>query len=159
MLYATIDEDGLATGFYDAVLHDIPELAIGISDEIWAAWIADTQRQRWDSEAGALVAYDPPPPPPVVPRSITRRQLLLALASAGLITSVEALAAATTGAVPAAIDAVFVALPEAEALGARITWATMSVAERDHPLIGALIAAELATPAEVDALFTAAATL
>lgn len=99
--------------------------------------------------------------PPVVmqlpPAAVSRRQLLLALAAAGLITGEEALAAATTGAVPAAIDAVFSALPEADALAARITWATMSVAERDHPLIAALIAAEVATPEQVDALFIDAA--
>lgn len=46
-----------------------------------------------------------------------------------------------------------------DALAARITWATMSVVERGHPLICALIAAEVTTAAEVDALFTSAATL
>lgn len=111
------------------------------------------------ASAETLQPEPPPPPPPVVPPSITRRQLLLALAGAGLISAEEALAAAMTGAVPAAIDAVFAQLPAAEALGARITWATMSVAERDHPLIGALIAAGLATADQVDALFTAAAQL
>lgn len=111
----------------------------------------------WDGEAFA--APPPEPPVPVVPASITRRQLLLALAGAGLITAEEALAAATTGAVPAMIDAVFAGLPDAEALGARITWATMSVAERDHPLIGALIVAKLATAADVDALFVAGAAM
>lgn len=159
--FATLDAEGRTTGFYRPEIHGmaIPSDAVEISDDIHAAWIADTQRQRWDAEAGLLVPYDPPPPAPVVPPSITRRQLLLALAGAGLITAEEALAAATTGAVPAAIDAVFAGLPEAEALGARITWATMIVAERDHPLISALIVAELATAAEVDALFIAAAGL
>lgn len=104
----------------------------------------------------ADIASLPPPAPPPVP-DITRRQLLLALVAAGLITGEEALAAATTGAVPAAIDAVFAALPEADALAARITWATMSVVERAHPLIAALIAAEVATPEQVDALFIDAA--
>jgi hypothetical protein len=112
----------------------------------------------WD---GKRFRAAPPPPPaaPVVPASISRRQLLLAMAGAGLITGPEALAAATTGAVPAAIDAVFARLPAAEALAARITWATMSVAEREHPLIGALVAANLATVAQVDALFIAGAAL
>jgi hypothetical protein len=156
---ATIDTDGRATGFYLRDLHGdaIPAGAIPISAEVHAAWIQDTARQRWTGEG--LEPFDPPPPPPVVPPSITRRQLLLALAGAGLISGEEALAAAMTGAVPAAIDGVFAQLPAAEALGARITWATMSVAERDHPLIGALIAAGLATADQVDALFTAAAQL
>lgn len=119
-----------------AAMIEVPEGA-----EVAEGW-------AWDGEA-----FAPPPPAAVVPASISRRQLLLAMAGAGLITDVEALAAATTGAVPAAIDAVFAQLPEAEALAARITWATMSVAERDQALITALIAAGAATSAEVDALF------
>lgn len=47
----------------------------------------------------------------------------------------------------------------AEALTARVTWATMSVAERHHPLVEALIAADLATIEEVDALFAAGAAI
>lgn len=157
--FATIDTAGLATGFYHPDVHGdaIPEGAIPISAETHAAWIRDTARQRWAGEA--LEPFDPPPPPPVLPRSITRRQLLLGLAGAGLITPEEALAAATSGAVPAAIDAVFAQLPPAEALGARITWATMSVAERDHPLIGAVAAEIDLDEAALDALFLAAAQL
>lgn len=98
----------------------------------------------------------PPQIPAVVPSTITRRQLLIVMAGVGLITGEEALAAATTGAVPAAIDAVFADLPTDQALTARITWATMSVAERDHPLVDALILAGLATAEQVDALFAAA---
>ncbi|MBW6402103.1 hypothetical protein KPL78_29925 [Roseomonas sp. HJA6] len=161
MILAHIDDSGAALGFYDPALHAvIPEGAIEISEEIWAAWIADTAGQRWDAVAGGLVPYTPPAvqPVPVVPRSISRRQLLLALHGAGLITDAEALAAATSGAVPAQVDAVFGALPPTDALSARITWATMSVAERAHPLIGMLITAELATAEEVDALFIDGAT-
>lgn len=123
-----------------------------------------TSLDDWQYVLDAWAALDPEipevpetPEGPAVPASISRRQLLLGLVSAGLITGEEALAAATTGAVPAAIDAVFAALPEADALAARITWATMSVVERAHPLIAALIAAEVATPEQVDALFIAAA--
>ncbi len=119
------------------------------------AGVEVAERWTWDGQAFAA----PPPPALVVPASISRRQLLLAMAGAGLITDAEALAAATTGAVPAAIDAVFAQLPAAEALAARITWATMGVAERDHALITALIAAGLATSAEVDALFVAGAAI
>lgn len=115
--------------------------------------------EGWSWDGKAFRAPAPVPVASIVPASITRRQLLLALSGAGLITGEEALAAATTGAVPASIDAVFAQLPPAEALGARITWATMSVAEREHPLIGALVAAELATAAEVDALFIAGGAL
>ncbi|MBR0653308.1 hypothetical protein GXW78_26885 [Roseomonas terrae] len=112
----------------------------------------------WDGEA-----FAPPPPPepvaPVVPATISRRQMLLALVAGEVITAAEAWEAATVGAVPAAIDAVFAALPDADALAARITFATMIEVERAHPLIGAMIAAELVTEAEADSLFVLAATL
>lgn len=111
---------------------------------------------RWDGGA-----FTPPKEPDVVvpvPASITRRQMLLALHAADLITAEEALAAATGGAVPATIDAVFGQLPEDRTLEARITWATMSIAERAHPLIAMLIAAGLATSEEVDAIFIDGAT-
>jgi hypothetical protein len=116
--------------------------------------------------AQAAQGKDLPPEPavqpaaaPSVPVVISRRQLLIALVQAKLITEVEALAAAKTGEVPAAIDAVFAALPTDQALAARITWATMTVVERDHPLIQAVINANLATANQVDALFKAAAEL
>ncbi|GGJ14317.1 phage tail assembly chaperone [Neoroseomonas lacus] len=63
-MYATINAAGRATGFYDPQLHaTIPAEAIEISVETWSAWIADTERQRWDGTA--LVACDPPAAPPL----------------------------------------------------------------------------------------------
>lgn len=110
----------------------------------------------WDGEA-----FAPPPPPepvpPVVPASISSTQMLLALAAGKVITPAEALAAATMGAVPAAIDAVFAEMPEGDALAARITWATTSVVRRDHSLIAAMIDAGLVTAEEADGLFILAA--
>jgi hypothetical protein len=114
-------------------------------------------RDATPAEAAEIEALRNAPPP--VPAAISRRQLLIALAQAKLITEAEALAAAKTGEVPAAIDAVFAALPKEQALAARITWATMTVVERDHPLIQAVINAKLATAEQVDALFRAAAEL
>jgi hypothetical protein len=114
-------------------------------------------RDATPAEVAEIEALRNAPPP--VPAVISRRQLLIALAQAKLITEAEALAAAKTGEVPAAIDAVFAALPKEQALAARITWATMTVVERDHPLIQAVINANLATANQVDALFRAAAEL
>jgi hypothetical protein len=114
-------------------------------------------RDATPAEVAEIEALRNAPPP--VPSTISRRQLLIALAQAGLISEAEALAAAKTGEVPAAIDAVFGALPKEQALAARITWATMTVVERDHPLIQAVIDAKLATAEQVDALFRAAAEL
>jgi hypothetical protein len=114
-------------------------------------------RDATPAEVAEIEAVRNAPSP--VPSAISRRQLLIALTAAGLITEAEALAAAKTGEVPAAIDAVFGALPKEQALAARITWATMTVVERDHPLIQAIINANLATAEQVDALFRAAAEL
>jgi hypothetical protein len=111
-------------------------------------------RDATPAEVAEIEALRNAPPP--VPAVISRRQLLIALARAKLITEAEALAAAKTGQVPAAIDAVFAALPKEQALAARITWATMTVVERDHPLIQAVIDAKIATPEQIDALFRTA---
>ena len=90
---------------------------------------------------------------------LTNRQLFAALAFAGFITEAEALAAGRTGAVPAAVDDVFAELPEQDAFLARLTWATMREVTRDHQLIGAMIAANLATAEQVDAIFTLGASI
>jgi hypothetical protein len=109
-----------------------------------------------EEEAAILAVRNAPPP---VPSAVSRRQLLIALTAAGLITEAEALAAAKTGDVPAAIDTVFAKLPKEDALAARITWATMTQVERDHPLVQAIIDAQIAPAEQVDALFRAAAQL
>lgn len=89
--------------------------------------------------------------------SITRRQFLIGAAGAGLLTSAEAEAAATGGAIPAAIEAVFNTLPNAQNLAARITWATMTKIERNEPLVDAAAAAFGLNESEVDAFFLSAA--
>jgi hypothetical protein len=100
-----------------------------------------------------------PPPAPPAPIILTNRQLFAALALTGFITEAEALAAGRAGAVPAAIDSVFASLPAQDAFLARLTWATMREVPRDHPLISAMIAANLATSEQVDGIFTLGASL
>jgi hypothetical protein len=107
----------------------------------------------WDGAAFLPPANEPAP----VPGVITRPQLLIALAASGVVSAEEALAAAQTGAVPAAIAAIFDLLSAEEALAARITWATMTEVYREDPLIAAIVAAGVATSEQVDALFRAAA--
>jgi hypothetical protein len=97
-----------------------------------------------------------PPPPPIV---LTARQLFAALALTGMITEAEALAAGRTGEVPTAVEAVFATLPAQDAFLARLTWATMRDVPRNHPLIGAMIAADVATDEQVDALFALGAAI
>jgi hypothetical protein len=88
-----------------------------------------------------------------VPQTITKRQFLIAAAAEGIITSQEALDAAKTGAVPAAIDAVFGALPANERTPARITWASMTIVGRNELLVAAVAAALGKTSQEIDDLF------
>jgi hypothetical protein len=109
-----------------------------------------------EEEAAILEASNAPPP---VPNVISRRQLLIALAAAGLIDTGEAIAAAKTGEVPVLINAFFSTLPPAQQTAARITWATMTRVERNDPLIQALIANGVATSEQVDDLFRTAAQL
>lgn len=113
--------------------------------------------EAMDEDAPEFVAYRNPPVP--VPATITRRQLILALATMALITGEEALAAARTGAVPAAVQAAFDNLSPSDKLAAEITWATMSIAERDHPLVALLAAANDMSSGDVDDFFRLAAGL
>jgi hypothetical protein len=114
-------------------------------------WEDAREKPAWQE---ILAAAGVPAPPPV---SISRRQLLIALAAAGFISSEEALAAAQTGAAPAAIGAIFDLLPAEQALAARITWATMTEVYREDPLITAIVAAGVASAEQVDELFRMAA--
>ncbi|TPE47219.1 hypothetical protein FJM51_20405 [Amaricoccus solimangrovi] len=86
---------------------------------------------------------------------LTPPQLFIGLARAGVVTADEAVAAACSGAIPAAIEAVIARLPDEAQVAARITWARMSVIERADPLVDLLAAAAGKSPAEIDAFFEA----
>lgn len=96
-------------------------------------------------------------PTPVT--QITRRQMLLILTAAGFITADEAVAAATAGALPAMVAAYIGTMAPADQVAARITWASMSVCERDDPMLAALAAANWVTSAQLDAFFLEASAL
>lgn len=119
------------------------------------------ERDMTEAECAEFLASLPGelPPEPPAPVVLTNRQLFAALALTGFISEAEALAAGRMGAVPIAIDEVFAELPVQEAFLARLTWATMREVSRDHPLISAMIAANLATSEQVDAIFALGASL
>lgn len=119
-------------------------------------WSDDDPRRA--TLAAVIAAHDPTKPAPIDPSSIvlTAPQFFIALGQSGYITTAEALAAARDGTVPAAIDKVFQALPPAQALAARITWARMTEVPRSNPLVQAAASAIGVTQAQIDALFLAA---
>lgn len=90
------------------------------------------------SELAALTA----PPPPAVPQNVTRFQALAALHLAGKLTAVQAIMAA----------------PETPIL-AKLAWDNALSFERNSPTLASLAAVLGMTDADLDALFTAAATI
>lgn len=56
--FATVDGNGVATGFYDPAFGPVPSAAIPISQAQWQQWIADTNGLAWDG--GGLVSYTAP---------------------------------------------------------------------------------------------------
>lgn len=85
---------------------------------------------------------------------LTRRQVFIALHRLGLITAAEAVAAASTGAVPAALEPVFAALPEPDQTDARVTFAAFQMAYRLDPMTAMIAAASGMTDLQIDAIWT-----
>jgi hypothetical protein len=96
-----------------------------------------------DDEAKALQdSYVPPAPLP--PKSVSMRQARLALLNAGLLAAVESAVAGMEGGTGAA---------------AKIEWEYATEIRRDNPLFESLSAQLGLTAAQIDQLFTMAATL
>lgn len=110
-----------------------------------------------DDGGGNWIAPDPVPDP--IPHEVSRYQIMTGLAVAGWITEQEALDALETGARPAAVEGVIVALPEDQRFAARMKWAGFRAAYRDDPLVLALAQAEGKTPGEVDDFFRLCASI
>lgn len=137
-MYAYADDDHtIILGEANGVRYSIP-----VGSDRHAALVA---------QGIEIAAYVAPPPP--VPSSITMRQLLIGLQADAWITSPEAVAWAARTALPANVQAVIDAMPEAERPAARITVFTMSAAYRDDPMLLAAAQAAMpdATPDEIAA--------
>jgi hypothetical protein len=70
-----------------------------------------------------------------IPTTITIRQFLLGLSGDGIISKEEAIAAASTGALPSFVAGFFSTLPDDQAFAAELTWRAMVEVDRANPLL------------------------
>lgn len=99
----------------------------------------------------------PPPPPPPVPNDVSFWQFMLAAKMAGFITHAEAMAALQQRVMPAVFANALVGLPQSAREEAEIKFAGITRVQRADPLFDLLLAAEVVTTQQLDAVFTAAA--
>ena len=121
--------------------------------------MANRHRQmikEWEDEGNTIEPYIEPVD---VPQVISRSQMLRALNHQGLLTSQEVIDAAVSGIVPASIQAVFDNMSESDKTDAIVLWATMTQAERNHPLVSALALANSMSEEDIDNFFIYAASL
>ncbi|MGY5793662.1 hypothetical protein ACXHXM_25970 len=90
--------------------------------------------------------------------AISRRQFFQQAAVGGIITENEALAAVTTGALPASVIAFISTLPAEQQFGAKMLF-SVNEFERSSALANAFGTAIGMTPEQIDDFFTAAAAL
>ena len=159
MYFAQIDTHGRVLGFYRADIHGaaIPEGAVEISDEIHAAWLADTQGQRWNGQA--LEPCDPPPAPPPPVTDVSFWQFMMATWKLEFMTHEEALAAVRSRIMPPAFAAAIADLPTEAKLEAELKFAGITRMQRADPLFALVVAANIATDEQIDGVFAVAATI
>ena len=116
---------------------------------------ADVELPSWHVDPDPAPEPDPVPEP--VPNAVTKRQFLIQLLRAGMVAPEEVATLATQP--PALLSAVLAAMPEADALEARLSWAAMTEVERYSPLTLSAAAAAGTTEAQLDDFFRAAAVI
>lgn len=113
----------------------------------------------WVKTGSTWAAPAVAPTSPAVPAAVTRRQFFQAAAQEGLITESDALALFATGAMPTSLATAIAALPTSEQFPAQLAILGAQDFMRSSPFVSALGAAIGQTSAQIDALFTLAATL
>jgi hypothetical protein len=157
---ADLDDDGRVRGFYTPDIHGdaIPEGAIEISEAVYAAWLTDTARQRWNG--AALEPCDPPPPPPAPPaRDVSFWQFMMAAWKLNFITHAQALAAVQARTMPPAFAQAMADLPAEAKLAAELKFAGITRMLRSDPLFGLVVEANIATDEQIDGVFAVAAAI
>ena len=155
--FADLDAEGRPLGFYTPEIHGdaIPEGAVEISAEIHAAWLADTQGQRWNGEA--LEPCDPPPPPPPPPvTDVSFWQFMMAAWKLNFITHAEALAAVQARVMPAAFALAITELPAEQRMEAELKFAGITHMLRSDPMFALVVGADIATDEQIDGVFAVA---
>ena len=158
--FATLDAEGRALGFYTPEIHGdaIPAGAVEISEEVHAAWLADTAGQRWNGEA--LEPCDPPPPPPPPPvTDVSFWQFMMAAWKLQFITHAEALAAVQARTMPAAFALALAELPAEKKMEAELKFAGITRMLRADPMFSLVVAADIATDEQIDGVFAVAAAI
>jgi hypothetical protein len=102
---------------------------------------------------------EPPAQVAIFPAQASCRQFFQAAAQEGIITQDEAIALLALGTLPPSLSAAVASLPVAQQFAAKMAILGNQTFERSNALIVALGAAMGKTDADLDALFTLAATL
>ncbi|MEM9579046.1 MAG: hypothetical protein AAF891_00045 [Pseudomonadota bacterium] len=164
-----LDDEGYYVG--DAIANGHPKrpgeyiLPGGAVDAPLPPVLTEGQRARWVDDAWQVVDPDPvvPPDPPTMEEKravafLYRSEFCIAMKRAGYWTVAEAKSAGQ-GNVPPAFSAVLAAsviagaITQDEADEAEITWATLQVVQRSHPVIPIAASVYSLTDAQIDALF------
>ena len=121
-------------------------------------WDASLGAVPTDEQLAEIAALPDPPLVPIVPDSVTRTQFFHAAAQSNIITNAEAIAV-FAGVVPASLSTAIATLSASQQFAAKIAILGNTTFERANPILIALGAAMGQTPAQIDALFTLAASL
>lgn len=104
----------------------------------------------WGYADGAFVAPSLSEVPVVVPEVISDRQFFQQLATLGLCTQAEALAAVQVGSLPAQMEALLSQLPSEQQFPARMLLTGATEFKRNHPVVATFAAASGWSDAQTD---------
>ena len=99
---------------------------------------------------------EPPPAPPLVPQDVSMWQFMMAAWKMSFITQAEALAAVKDKVMPPAFAAALAGLPDENQAEAQLKFAGITRMVRADPLFALVVAAGIATDAQIDGVFTLA---
>ena len=102
------------------------------------------------------IAALPPPAPPSVPQDVSMWQFMMAAWKMSFVTQAEALAAVKDKVMPPAFVDALADLPAEKQAEAQLKFAGITRMVRSDPLFAFVVAANIATDAQIDGVFTLA---